>query len=169
MNSDPALCVRCAAHQKTCCQTSEIAVTLGDVHRIAAHTGQDDFYEYRRPTDPVYLEQSDDPLWLETVIRPDGTRRVLCRREEGDCHFLAANGCTLPADVRPLICRIYPYDYDAQGLHERLARGCPLELLRPNESLLVALEVDRQQAEAWHQQLYSEIREEPHFANRQFS
>src|SRR5688500_5670296 len=77
MNDDACLCVRCAAHQQTCCQTSEIAVTLGDVRRIAAHTGRQDVWEYRAPSDPVYLHHPDDPIWLETVIRPDGTRRVL--------------------------------------------------------------------------------------------
>ena len=169
MNSDPILCVRCAAHQKTCCQTSEVTVTLGDVRRIAEHTGQSEICEFRQPSDPVYLSHPDDPIWLETVIQPDGSRRVLRRRENGDCQFLGANGCTLPIEVRPLICRIYPYDYNEQGLHQRLASGCPLELLRPQESLLAALDVDRHQADAWHKQLYAEIREEPHFASKQFS
>ena len=169
MSDDACLCVRCAAHQATCCQTSEIAVTLGDVRRIAEHTSQADFCEFRAPSDPVYLHQPDDPIWLQTVIQPDGTRRVLRRRNNGDCQFLGPCGCTLPTAVRPLICRIYPYDYNEQGLLERLASGCPIELLRPRESLLTALDMQRQDAEGWHAQLYVEIREEPHFASQQFS
>ena len=163
MNDDACLCVRCAAHQRTCCQISEIAVTLGDVRRIAAYTGQQDVWEYRTPSDPAYLDHPHDPIWAETVIRPDGTRRVLRRQPGGDCHFLGSSGCTLPTEVRPLVCRIYPYDYNEGGLAERLASGCPLQLLRPNESLLVALDMQLVDAEAWHEQLYEEIREEPHY------
>jgi uncharacterized protein len=170
MTNDPALCARCAAHQLTCCQTSEIAVTLGDVRRIAEHIGtadSSDLYEFRAPSDPVYLHHPDDPIWLETVIRPDGTRRVLKRQQNGDCRFLATSGCVLPIEVRPLICRIYPYDYNEQGLMERLASGCPLQLLREDETLLGALDMRRGDAERWHAQLYSEIRQEPHYLLKQ--
>ena len=163
MSNEPSLCARCAAHQTTCCQTSEIAITLGDVRRIAQHTGQADIWEFRVPSDPVYLHHPDDPIWLKTVIQPDGTRRVLKRKENGDCQFLAASGCMLPTEVRPLICRIYPYDYNEQGLVQRLASGCPLHLLRGAETLLSALDMRRHDAQRWHAQLYAEIREEPHY------
>ena len=117
----------------------------------------------RAPSDPVYLHHPDDPIWLETVIQPDGTRRVLGRRDNGDCRYLGANGCTLPTTIRPLICRIYPYDYNENGLVERLASGCPVQLLRTNETLIDSLGMHREEAERWHKQLYIEIREEPHY------
>ena len=155
------LCARCARHMPTCCQTSEIYVTPGDVERIAAHTGERDFIEFRLPEDPIYLEQSDDPTWEHYVFQPDGTRRVLQRRENGDCVFLGERGCVLPLETRPLICRIYPYDYNAEGIKDNLARGCPLELIGPGQTLLTELDMNRADAERWHQQLYREIREEP--------
>lgn len=158
------LCVRCARHMRTCCQTSEIYVTPGDVQRIEAFAGETDFYEFRTPDDPVYLEQSDDPTWERCVFREDGTRRVLKRRQDGDCRFLGTAGCTLPLEIRPLICRIYPFDYNAEGIKPALARGCPLELLSPGQTLLTELDMRPSDAERWHAQLYEEIRQEPHAA-----
>ena len=155
------LCVRCARHMRTCCQTSEVYATPGDVQRIEEHTGQTDFTEFRTPDDTVYLEQDDDPEWREHVFRSDGTRRVLKRREGGDCTFLGEQGCVLPLETRPLICRLYPYDYTAAGLRDELARGCPMELLPEGQGLLQALDIQRQDALRWHRQLYSEIQDEP--------
>lgn len=155
------LCARCAKHMRTCCQTSEIYVTPGDVERIEEHTGVRDFFEFRTPDDPIYLEQSDDPTWEHYVFQPDGTRRVLMHQPTGDCLFLGAQGCVLPLETRPLICRIYPYDFNAEGLKPKLARGCPMELLRPGETLLTELGMQRADAERWHRQLYQEIQREP--------
>lgn len=156
-DSHEFLCVRCARHMKTCCQTSEVYATLGDVERIAAHTGQRDFVEFRVPEDPIYLEQSDDPTWEHYVFRDDGTRRVVRRLENGDCMFLGEQGCVLPLETRPLICRIYPYDYNAEGIKPDLAHGCPMELIRPGETLLTELDMRLADAERWRKQLYEEL------------
>lgn len=155
--SDEFLCARCARHMRTCCQTSQIYVTPGDVERITAQTGRRDFTEFRRPDDPIYLENGDDPLWVEHVFREDGTRRILTHAANGDCTFLGEKGCTLPTEVRPLICRIYPYDYNAEGIKPVLARGCPTELIRQGETLLTELGMSYDEALRWHEQLYQEI------------
>jgi Fe-S-cluster containining protein len=154
------LCVRCARHTRTCCQRCEVYVTPGDVRRIAAHTGTDDFHEFRPAGDPSYADQDDDPTWKHHVFRADGTRRVLKRRPAGDCTFLGPHGCRLPLAVRPLICRIYPYDYTAEGLKEELSRGCPMGLVRPGLTLIDELGMNRADAERWHRQLYDEVRAE---------
>lgn len=158
--SNEFLCVRCSRHMKTCCQTSEVYTSPGDVRRITEFTGQSNFTEYRAADDPVYLEQDDDPVWRDNVFRADGTRRVLKRRPGGDCTFLGEHGCVLPLETRPLICRIYPYDYTADGLRDRLAKGCPTELLAQGQPLLEALDIKRTDAERWHKQLYEEVRGE---------
>jgi Fe-S-cluster containining protein len=147
---------------RTCCQTAEVYTTPGDAERIAKHTGQSDFYEFAVPEDPIYAQENDDPTWVRTIFLEDGTRRVLKRRPDGDCTFLGEAGCVLPLEVRPLICRIYPYDFNADGLYddEHLARGCPLELIRPGETLLSELDMRRADAERWHKQLYEEIKAE---------
>ncbi len=157
--SDEFLCARCAKHQKTCCQNTDIHVTLGDVRRIEDASSARQFTEYRAATDPAYNQTLEDPFWQQHVFRPDGTRRVLKQQPGGDCCFLGAQGCTLTMEVRPLICRLYPFDYTADGLKEQPAGGCPVELLRPQQQLLQVLEMDREKAEQFRQQLYAELPE----------
>jgi len=156
------LCARCAGYMKTCCQSSEIYTTAGDVARIEAATGRADFTEYRHAGDPVYLDQDDDPTWRDHVFRGDGTRQVLRKQANGDCLFLGERGCRLDMEVRPLICRLYPFDYTEAGLRTRLARGCPVELLRPGMTLLDELDMGDADARRWHAMLYREVRAEPH-------
>lgn len=165
MSAEEFLCVRCARSQRTCCQTREIYATPGDAQRIAAHIGRSDFYTYRVPDDPSYQDQDDDPTWRDCVFRPDGSRRVLHRQENGDCTFLGPQGCVLPLEVRPLVCRLYPFDYDESGIKSELAEGCPMHLLRPGLGLLDELQMDIEPAKRWHVQLYQEIRQEPHVAD----
>lgn len=147
---------------KTCCQTSEVHATKGDVQRITNFTGRDDFTEFRAPVNPDYADQDDDTAWQQHVFRQDGSRRVLKRQAGGDCTFLGPQGCVLPLETRPLICRLYPYDYIEQGIQDELAPGCPLELLRPGMSLLEELDIKLEDARRWHKQLYAEIRLENH-------
>lgn len=163
--SDEFLCVRCARAMETCCQSCEIYVSPGDAQRIAEYTQTtvESFAEFRYPDDPIYLTaHEDDPIWPLTVIREDHQRRVLKRRENGDCHFLGEQGCRLPLETRPLVCRLYPFDYNEQGIKPQLARGCPVELLRPGTTLLQELDMNIEDARRWHAQLYQEIRLEPH-------
>lgn len=160
MNREEPLCVRCAQTQRTCCQICEIYITPGDLERIAAYTGESDFYEYRRPANLEYLDQSDDPLWAACVFRPDGTRRVLRRSESEGCLFLGTGGCRLPLEVRPLVCRLYPFEYTEQGLQSVNGTMCPIQLLAPGETLLQSLGMDAETAEEWRRRLYAEIRRE---------
>ncbi|MFH1152716.1 MAG: YkgJ family cysteine cluster protein [Pseudomonadota bacterium] len=157
---DAPLCARCSTLGKTCCQTTEIYVTPGDIRRIASQVGGRDFFEYRSPEDPAYLDQSHDPVWAAHVFRSNGTRRVLRRDTQSNCRFLGANGCHLSMEVRPLICRLYPYQYTAAGLEQELAPGCPLKLLPMDHTLEQELNMSRQIAGEWHSLLYAEIRKE---------
>lgn len=160
MSQSDHLCLRCSRHMKTCCQTAEIFVTLGDVRRIEKHSGRREFSEFRPPEHPIYQPDDSDPIWRDQAFRPDGTRRVLKRQANGDCTFLGPEGCMLPLEVRPLICRIYPYDYDANGMLPELARGCPVELVRPGMGLIDELGMNEADAERWRRQLYDEIQSE---------
>jgi Fe-S-cluster containining protein len=166
MNANPAQaqhpCARCAEMQKTCCQNAEVLLTPGDVRRIEAHVGRGDFHEWRRPEDPTYLDQDeDDPNWYRATVAADGTRHVLRRRSDGDCTFLGPKGCTLALEVRPLICRIYPYSFTESGLTGEDADYCPTRLLGDrNGSMLSTLGMDPSSAEQWRRQLYEELHEE---------
>jgi len=161
--ADELLCVRCARTQRTCCQTCEIYVSPGDVRRIAAFTGQTDFFEDRAAVNPTYADQNDDPIWRDNVFQADGTRRVMCKTDDGSCRFLGHHGCSLPMDVRPLVCRIYPYDYDNYGIKEDLAPGCPMHLVRGGQTLLTELHMNADEAVHWHEMLYAEVLEEHEF------
>jgi Fe-S-cluster containining protein len=160
VSQEESLCSRCAQIRKTCCYF-EIYVTAGDVRRIAAHSGRSDFYERRVPADAEYLDQDDDPVWRDHVAGADGRRRVLKHREDDACTFLGPCGCALPLEVRPLVCRLHPFEYTEAGISDELSDSCPRHLLKHGQTLLIALDMHLEDARRWHRQLYAEIRCEP--------
>jgi len=154
------LCTLCAQKSKTCCVETDIFVTMGDVRRIFNFTKKQDFFEFRRCTAESYRDQSDDPQWDRQVFQPDGTRRVVKRESSGRCLFLSTMGCTLPLAVRPLVCRLHPHLYNAQGFYADLAPECPVHLLPPGKHLDQTIQGFCQgEAEHWHHLLYQEIME----------
>jgi len=155
--AQPWGCAKHALVERTCCQTAEVFVTEGDKRRIAEHTLRTDFWEDRAPSDPSYLAGDDDPTWMQNAFRPDGTRPILKRKPNGDCTFLGPQGCSLPAEVRPLICRIFPYEYTDKGLHG-IADRCPRYVVPPGSTILDVLGMKREDAERWHRILYQELR-----------
>ncbi|GMU83389.1 MAG: hypothetical protein AMXMBFR47_32590 [Planctomycetota bacterium] len=151
-------CAKCARITQTCCQRAEVLTTAADRARIAAFTGWSDFWEYRAPESPSYTDQDDDPNWIHWGFRPDGTRPILKRRLGGDCVFLSPTGCALPMDIRPLVCRLYPYTYNEQGI-DGIDNGCPPEVIPPGSNILTVLDMRRAEADQWHAALYRELRE----------
>jgi len=160
-------CARCASVQRTCCQRAEILVTAGDVARIGAFLTAGgapgatmDFVERRAPLDPEYVRSDpDDPNWVRYTVAADGTRRMLRKQANGDCTFLGQRGCVLPEDVRPLVCRLYPYFYAEDGLDGVDSEYCPTALLAPDgRSMADVLDIPAAKAEGWRQQLYQELR-----------
>jgi len=99
-------------------------------------------------TNPPYRRAQ----FSQTII----TRRVVKQRPNDDCAFLASQGCLLPQDVRPLICRPHPYQYNATGITS-LSSDCPTDLLSPGEDLAEAVQMNLDQANVWHAQLYEEL------------
>ena len=153
------LCAKCARHERTCCQDTEILVTDGDIQRIRDHAGRSDFWEYRTPSDPEYLEENPgDPHWLWYTVRADGTRPVLKHKVSRDCTFLSPTGCSLPMEVRPLICRLYPYDYSEREIIGTVP-GCPLYLLEKGQTMIEGVGVRLEDAKRWRRQLYSELKD----------
>lgn len=161
LDADQPPCARCARTQRTCCQRAEILLTQGDLRRITAHAGGNGFWEHRAPADAAYLEpDADDPHWLRYTVRADGRRRMLRRRANGDCTFLGSRGCVLPEDVRPLVCRLYPFAYTEAGLDGVDDEYCPTALLAPRgEPMTEVLGMSRSAAEAWRTVLYQELRD----------
>jgi Fe-S-cluster containining protein len=148
-------CLACAAVNDTCCPGAQVFVTLGDVARIRAFVGRDGFTALE-PLDPLYLNDFGDPLWRTLTVRADGRRRVLLRPNGKDCLFLGPHGCFLPEDVRPLLCRLYPYDFTREGI-TGLCDDCPVALREDREDLLRRMGMPLEKALAWHRLLYDEI------------
>ncbi|MDH4319207.1 MAG: YkgJ family cysteine cluster protein [Desulfobulbaceae bacterium] len=151
------VCGICARLGNTCCQETEIYLTMGDVKRIASQVSRLDFFEYRKPLDPSYLDQDDDPVWAVQTIHRDGTRRVLKKKNEKDCLFLTEIGCQLSMEVRPLVCRLHPLTYTMDGLAEVLDQRCLSVLPEPAGALITAMGMNPERAMVWHRQLYQEI------------
>lgn len=155
--SQESYCGSCARAGKTCCQQTEIYVTLKDVKRIAVFTSRLDFFEFRRPVDPAYLAVDDDPAWQRYVFSPDGTRRVLKQQPAGDCVFLTGKGCLLTLEVRPLICRLYPLTYTVSGVLPALDENCPVTHHSSGRPVLETFGLTMETIHRWHADLYHEM------------
>ncbi|MBN1409217.1 MAG: YkgJ family cysteine cluster protein [Spirochaetales bacterium] len=150
------ICNECVKTRTSCCNNREIFLTPGDIFRISNYTGSVDFFSFEKVGDISYLEQPDDPNWNKYTLRNDGTRRVLIRRENRDCLFLKTNGCELPMDIRPLLCRLHPVLYNEERI-TGFEKDCPAEILPPGVTLLDSLGMDLETCEKWRTQLYNEI------------
>lgn len=152
---DQSLCARCAELGRTCCQGTQIFLTLGDLERIAPAMPGECFWERAVPVEDNYRPDFEyDAVWSR-IFGPDGGRRVLRHRSGGDCHFLTAAGCRLPARIRPLVCRLYPFDYNHTAIKGVYGHLCPEAGNGP--LLLAMLGMNRDEAEEWRRQLYQEI------------
>jgi Fe-S-cluster containining protein len=134
-------------------------VTEGDIRRINAFSGREDLDEYRTPSDPAYLDQDDDPNWNLYTVKPDGTRHVLKQQPNGDCVMLTETGCVLAVELRPLVCRLHPFQYTEAAL-EGIDPECPAHTLREGRPILEALGMNEERARKWWSILYRELRGE---------
>ncbi len=151
-------CAECAEAGRSCCVGGQIFVTIGDVRRIAEFMGYHGFVTFERMS-PQYDASESDPTWSSLVLEADGSRRVLRRTTDDSCFFLRGTGCVLPAEVRPLLCRIYPYDFTAEGI-SGISATCPLSSLTDWRSILERQGMPMAAALNWHQRLYDEITQE---------
>jgi Fe-S-cluster containining protein len=152
------LCTECALKGHSCCHAHDIYVTWGDCRRIFKHTGRKDFFEYRPCACSAYADQDDDPIWKQHVFRADGSRRVLRQDPKGDCMLLTPAGCSLPLEVRPLVCRLYPHVYSAAGIAWEWDLECPAtRSFAPTVIETGIAGVGWSEAAQWHQLLYDEV------------
>ncbi len=161
------ICAQCAGAGTSCCVHRQIYVTPGDFRRIRLATGQDSFAVLEAAEGP-YLDQEDDPAWSRHVLA-QRERMVLKRRADGSCHFLGERGCVLDLSTRPLLCRLYPYEYVEGGL-QGVDGDCPVARCGDPEHALRAMGMASDSVTFWHRQLYEEIRfpseENPTLFNR---
>jgi Fe-S-cluster containining protein len=93
-------------------------LTRADVARIGAHTGlaARRFVEEEGVTEQEAADfETRWPLYRGYFQRGPVRQKLLARA--GACVFYAAEaGCTLPAEVRPVACRLYPFEQWADGV-----------------------------------------------------
>ncbi len=115
-------CARCPGLiGKSCCEprgTESLAMlTRADVARIAAHTGlaARRFVQEEGCTEAeAEAFETRWPLYRGYFRR--GPVRLTLLGREGACVFLErGRGCALPAEVRPVACRLYPFERWADG------------------------------------------------------
>lgn len=160
MADELSLCARCAASGRTCCQDTQIFLSRGDVRRVSAETPGEEFWEHAAPADENYEPDfTFDAVWGR-IFGPDGRRRVLRHRNGGDCWFLTATGCRLSLEARPLVCRLYPFDYNETSIKGVYGHICPEPEQSNTPMLLALLAMNRCEAENWRRMLYAEIAEE---------
>jgi Uncharacterised protein family (UPF0153). len=158
--NNPGVCAECAKSGPSCCQLSRIFLTEGDKCRILEWSGDDEFYEREAAgTRPVPPDMSIDPLWYKTFTHPRG-RLVLRQIANGDCCFLRPDGCALPLEVRPLVCRLYPFEYNQDTIKGIHAHRCPRDVSDNAPLLLALLGMNRERGEEWRRLFYRELEEE---------
>jgi Fe-S-cluster containining protein len=154
----PSVCVECAGAGTSCCVDRQIFVTAGDVRRISRATGESGF-AVREAVSSAYAEHDDDPAWSLYVLAC-GERPVLVRRADGSCHFLGDGGCVLDLHTRPLLCRLYPFEFAEAGIRE-VDGECPASRCGDPEGAMRTMGMAPDEVADWHRQLYLEIRTAP--------
>jgi Fe-S-cluster containining protein len=173
------VCARCpAALGGSCCEVKEdeqlATLTRADVERIAGHTR----LASRRFVTEEYLSEEEAadyearrPLYRGYFHR--GPVRLTLITRSGACVFHEqGRGCGLPADVRPVACRLYPFERWPDGswsvqmsrygdLAEARAGGgacLAVEEAEGMEEVLSAFGSTRESVEALGEQLARETR-----------
>jgi uncharacterized protein len=159
-------CEICARKQITCCEREhiEVPLTAGDIRRIAGFTGRNDFYNLlpiREELKKVYENPQNvrpgGEIYVRHLFDAEGRRNVLAKRDSHSCLFLSADGCELPPDVRPLACRLYPYDWNDDAEIWIDAGYCPHGHFADEEELKSSICLPEAEARRLVELFYREI------------
>ena len=136
-------------------------MTEKDIERITAYTGSNDFWLLEAPRE--YLENrirsSFDPNLRKYVLSENGKVYTLRHAENGSCMFLKEKGCELPMEIRPLYCRIHPYDFVEDEVTGITFVDCPVNLLDRPGDLPDMINIKYDDAKRWVKMFYNELRE----------
>jgi len=111
-------CRNCVSYNDGCCVYPffwewKIIVLPKEIERISQFSGKQpsEFIDDSPLVDSqleYYTEQNgEDPLWgrlFEIWNKPTGLK--------GSCPFLKPEGCTLPYEVKPMLCQMYPLNFN---------------------------------------------------------
>ena len=151
-------CLDCAAKNRSCCGNVNIYLTLADVERIASCGVVEDFYSLE-PLTAEYLDGGGDPNWNALILDESGRRRVVRQKPDGNCVFLSDTGCRLASDKRPLLCRIFPFEFLGEKIIG-ISDYCPVSAVDNWQEVLNESEMNTESSLKWIKQLYREIYQE---------
>lgn len=161
-------CAVCARSQRTCCQSSEPFASIGDISRINLYMHRNMkgsrvapwwWWGWREPSQEYIEGMRADPQWATLLPMKSGLRRVVLSSDNGNCVFLKSTGCVLPMEVKPLVCRIYPWDFVAFKV-TGLSDFCAIEAKGNHRDMGEALGLTKEMAQEWVEQLRSEMERE---------
>jgi Fe-S-cluster containining protein len=132
----------------------QIYLTGEDIKRISNVIGSSGFFRYEKPWSWCERDEAD-PVWEKHVFGCS-RRRVVRRRVDGSCHFLGENGCVLDLEIRPLVCRLYPYEYRPDGIHG-VHPKCPVSRSETPETDFKTMGMRSDRVNAWHAAFYAEL------------
>jgi len=144
----------CASAGGSRCVNMQIYLTGGDIARIEAVTGNHDFIRYEMPWSWCERD-ADDTRWQNHVFGCM-RHRVVRRRADKSCCFLGERGCALDLETRPLVCRLYPYEYTPDGI-KGLHPGCPASRSVHPEMDLEGMGMISERVAAWYAAFYEEL------------
>ena len=132
-------CLMCGKCCRRAFGDNRVLLTPQEIQLITDHTGMDPD-EIRTPA------TSDDPEFTDLI---DAKGRIhtfgwmLLRKNNGDCNFIedadVSNKCKIH-DVRPMLCRTYPFYMQRMELHVSECEGLGSKIT-PEESLKMASDV----------------------------
>jgi len=161
-----SICEECAKIQKTCCERNDIRIGLtnGDIERIALFAACEDFYEGKaleeefrgKYANPSRYDEGEY-IYVTCLFDDEGRWNVMKRNENQGCWFITPTGCSLPPEVRPLMCRIYPYDWNDQQEIWINGTYCLASLFTDNEDLAKKVALPPEEAKRLVKLFYEEI------------
>ncbi|WP_052507077.1 YkgJ family cysteine cluster protein [Desulfonatronovibrio magnus] len=128
------VCVRCSQVNPTCCRINPGAekycfpLSNHEIQTISAYSASHDFY-IEEPNQADFIHRLGKLLpWprkkLLSIFSLDNSHFRLNNTEDYSCVFLGNNGCSLPHDLRPVYCRIYPFWFYNDKLFVLEDPGC---------------------------------------------
>ena len=120
-----------------------------------------DFWLFEKPIEYLSnrIKSSFDPNMCIYALSKEGKVHTLKHKLDGNCYFLSEKGCLLPLDIRPLYCRIHPYDFVEEEITGITFVDCPVNLLSKPGDLPDVINVKYDDAKQWVKMFYRELKE----------
>lgn len=118
-DSSEYICLQCSKVNPTCCRLNPgterfcFPLSSGEITRISGYLGKNNFFA-QEINDKEFIFRLTKllPLPRKQIFQLfplDSFHKRLKTDKDGSCLLLRENGCTLPEDIRPAYCRIYPF------------------------------------------------------------